>query len=216
SAIVDFYVNPATGNDANAGTAAEPYRTLTHALSLAAAGHIIHLAAGTYDAASGEVWPTHAGLPPTAEANVPAGVTITSDGNLVRLSGPAGFDSQTALVFAGAAEVSGVNVLGFEVGIIAGAGATVVLDGVGISGSGEIGVSVRGDAELTIRNSAIYQNSAVGLAAIENAVVAVVDSELYENQPGVEASDAASVTITGSDLHDNGTGIPGGTNSAVS
>src|SRR5690606_18418808 len=105
---------------------------------------------------------------------------------------------------------------GFEVGIIAGAGATVVLDGVGISGSGEIGVLVRGDAEMTIRNSAINQNSAMGLAAIENAVVAVVDSELYENQPGVEASDAASVTITGSDLHENGTGIPGGTNSAVS
>jgi hypothetical protein len=216
AAVVDFYVNPATGDDANEGTVAEPYRTLTHALSVAAAGHTIHLAAGTYDAASGEVWPTHVGLPPTAPPNVPDGVTITGDGNLVRLVGPVGFDSQTALVFAAGAEVSGINILGFEVAVLAGQGSTVVLDGVDVSGSGEIGVIARGDAQVTVRNGAIYQNSAVGLAAIEEAVVLLEDSEVHQNLPGVEVSGTASLTITGSDLHDNGAGIPGGLNSAVS
>ena len=215
-ATVDFYVDPNNGNDANAGTVAEPFRTLTHALSVAAAGHTVHLAAGTYDSVSGEAWPTHAGLPPSADPNVPDGVTITGDGNLVRLAGPVGYDTQTALVFEGAAEVRGVNVGGFEVGILVSSGATVVLDEVHVSGSGEIGVLARGDAELTLRNSTVYQNSSIGLAAIEEAVVTIEESEFYQNHPGVEASDSSSVTITGSDLHDNGTGIPGGDNSAVS
>ena len=216
AAIVDFDVDPASGSNANPGTAAEPYRTLTHALSVAAAGHTIHLAAGTYDSVSGEVWPNHAGLPPAADANVPSGVTITGDGNLVRLVGPVGFDTETALVFDGTAEVSGVNIVGFEVGVLAAAGAAVVLNDVHVSGSGEIGIVVRGDAELTVRNGSISQNAAIGLAAIENAVVTIEGTEVYQNHPGVEASDSATVTITGSDLHDNGSGIPGGLNSAVS
>ena len=215
AAIVDFYVDPSAGNDANPGTVAEPYRTLTHALSLAEAGHTIHLAAGTYDAASGEVWPNHAGIPPVADVNVPSGVTITGGGNLVRLSGPVGFDTETALVFDGTAEVSGVNIVGFEVGVLAVDGADVVLDDVHVEGSGEIGVMARGDAELTVRNGSIFLNAAIGLAAIENAVVTIEGSQLYQNHPGVEASDSATVTITGSDLYDNGSGVPGGVNSAV-
>ena len=216
AAIVDFYVDPASGNDANPGSAAEPYRTLTHALSVAAAGHTIHLAAGTYNAANGEVWPSFAGLPPVADANVPSGVTVTGDGNLVRLGGPAGADTETALVFDGSAEVIGVSIVGFEVGVLAVDGAVVVLDDVHVEGSGEIGVMARGDAELTMRDGSIFQSSSMGLAAIETAVVTIEGSEIYQNHPGVEVSNSAAVTITGSDLHDNGSGIPGGLNSAVS
>src|SRR5690606_8087620 len=121
---------------------------LTHALSVATAGHTIHLATGNYDASTGEDWPTHAGIPPTAEANVPDGVTITADGNMVRLVGPLGNDSQSALVFAGSAEVVGVAIVGFEVGAIAGNAGEVVLDDVQVSGNGEIGVHVAGAADL--------------------------------------------------------------------
>src|SRR5690606_33971030 len=187
AAMVDFYVDPASGSDANPGTAAEPYRTLTHALSVAAAGHTIHLAEGTYDSVSGEMWPNHAGLPPAADANVPSDVTITGDGNLVRLVGPVGFDTETALVFDGTAEVSGVNIVGFEVGVLAAAGAAVVLNDVRVSGSGEIGLVARGDAELIVRTGSVSQNAAIGLAAIENAVVTIESTEVYQNHPGVEA-----------------------------
>lgn len=214
---VHFYVDPVLGNDANAGTAAEPYGTLTHALSVASAGHVVHLAGGTYDSVSGEVWPTHfGGFPPTANPNVPDGVTITADGNVVRLAGPVGYDTQTALVFEGEAQVSGVNVSGFEFGVLVGAEAKVVLDDVHVTGSGEIGVLVRGDAELTIRNSTVNQNDAIGLAAFENAVVVIAGAEFAENSPGVEVADTASVEITGSDLHHNGSGIPGGENGGIS
>src|SRR5690606_4601863 len=117
---------------------------------------------------------------------------------------------------AGVAEVFGVNVNGFEVGVLVDAEAQVVLDDVHVSGSGEIGVLARGDSEVTIRNSAVNQNGAIGVAAIENAVVTIAGSEIAENRPGVEVSDTAAVVITGGDLHHNGTGIPGGDDSAVS
>src|SRR5690606_12081361 len=143
---VNVYVDPAIGNDANPGSADQPYRTLTHALSHAAANHMIHLAGGNYGSASGETWPTHAGYPPTAEPNVPDGVTITADANNVRLVGPLGFDSETALVFEGTAQVIGVVISGFEVGAIVGGSAKVVFDDVLVSGNGEFGVFVGGEA----------------------------------------------------------------------
>lgn len=211
-----LHVNPVSGSDANPGTLAEPLKTLTHALTLAGPGHTIHLATGTYDEASGEVWPTFAGLPPAAAANVPNRVTITGDGNLVRLAGPIGFDDKVALVFDGEATVSGVSVMDFEVGVIVQDGATVILEDVSVSATGELGVVAMGGAELTIQDSVIAHNEAVGLLATDDANVTLAGSEVHDNHPGVEAEANAVVHITGSDLHDNGSGTPGGTNSAVS
>ena len=51
-----YYVDPVAGNDLNAGTSAEPFRTLTHAASVAAAGNTILLRSGVY-AAANESWP---------------------------------------------------------------------------------------------------------------------------------------------------------------
>lgn len=216
TAVVDYFVDPVSGSDANPGTAGEPYQTLTHALTLAEAGHTIHLASGTYDTGTGEVWPTFVGLPPEAAPNVPSGVTITGDGNLVRLAGPIGFDTNAALVFAGDAALLGVVIAGFEVGAIVGPDGSVEFAGVTVSGSGEIGVIAGGDAELTIRGGAIVDNQAIGVMAVDQAVVTLIDAQVARNHPGVDASDEASLTITGGEYLDNGSGIPGGSNSAVS
>ena len=52
------YVNPITGNDTQAeGGEASPFRTITRALQSAQPQTIILLAAGTYSAATGEVFP---------------------------------------------------------------------------------------------------------------------------------------------------------------
>lgn len=45
---IQAYVNPITGNDANAGTAATPFRTLSHALQQSGTGSEIYLAKGDY------------------------------------------------------------------------------------------------------------------------------------------------------------------------
>jgi hypothetical protein len=206
---VDFYVHPVTGNDANPGTAAAPYKTLTYALTRVGTGQTIHLAAGTYDAASGEMWPQQAGFPPTATPNVPDGVRITADGNLVRLAGPGAASDAAALVFEGAAEVIGVRVTAFQRGVLAGTGAVALLDGVEISGNGEEGLLVYSDAKVVLRDSAVHENGAAGVGAYEDATVTLDNVQVYQNQPGVAAADAASVTIENSEIHANGTVGPG-------
>ena len=59
----EFFVNVATGSDANSGTSPDAaWKTLTHALSLAGkADDFIHVAPGDYSAATGEVFPLHLG-----------------------------------------------------------------------------------------------------------------------------------------------------------
>src|ERR687885_79121 len=64
-----LYVNPQTGKDAGAGNSQSPFKTLTRALAAASTGTTIQLAAGTYNAAGGEVFPLV----------VPAGVMLLGD-----------------------------------------------------------------------------------------------------------------------------------------
>src|ERR1051326_5000361 len=79
------------GNDSYPGTAAQPFRTITHAYSLASAGTTILVAPGTYtDYSSG--WGIHLGKSGTAsspiilQSQVPGGAIIdgqnASDRNL--------------------------------------------------------------------------------------------------------------------------------------
>jgi len=53
----DLYVDVRHGNDANPGTFDQPFKTITRALAASAPGTTVHLAAGTYDRASGETFP---------------------------------------------------------------------------------------------------------------------------------------------------------------
>jgi len=54
---VIFFVDVANGNDSNIGSANNPFKTITHARSVAVSGNEIRVAQGTYDAASGETLP---------------------------------------------------------------------------------------------------------------------------------------------------------------
>ena len=51
-----YYVDPAGGNDGNPGTTTQPFKTLTHAVSVAAPDAVILLRDGIYTAAN-ESWP---------------------------------------------------------------------------------------------------------------------------------------------------------------
>ena len=46
--MTTVYVNPETGSNTNPGTATEPFKTITHALSQASAGTLIQLRVGHY------------------------------------------------------------------------------------------------------------------------------------------------------------------------
>ena len=56
--MVQYYINPVSGNDANTGIQdSAPFKTITHALRQVRTGDSIQLASGTYSAAGGEQFP---------------------------------------------------------------------------------------------------------------------------------------------------------------
>ena len=58
AAVTTWYVNVATGSDANSGTSPDtPFKTITKAMSVAVSGEWILVAPGTYSATSGETFP---------------------------------------------------------------------------------------------------------------------------------------------------------------
>lgn len=119
-AAADFFVNPRLGADDAAGTtAAQPFKTLTHALAVAggpvgsgdpakAAGLVVALAPGLYDAANGETFPII----------ITAGLTVVGDeenygvGTVVSGSGPmpGWTDIPVGLVPSSYATVAGLHV----------------------------------------------------------------------------------------------------------
>jgi len=64
-----LYVNPATGDDSATGDQSTPFKTLSKALQQAQADTTIQLAAGTYNATSGEIFPLQ----------VPSGVKLVGN-----------------------------------------------------------------------------------------------------------------------------------------
>ena len=113
-ATATLFVNPRLGADDATGTsAAQPFRTLTHAFAVAGGGAkgpapVIAVAPGTYDAAGGETFPLV----------VPAGITVVGDeenkgaGIVVSGAGPMATREffQTAMVPSSNATVAGLTV----------------------------------------------------------------------------------------------------------
>ncbi|MFQ5499288.1 MAG: DUF1565 domain-containing protein [Candidatus Zixiibacteriota bacterium] len=59
TAVYDLYVDAATGSDSNDGAKQTPFKTITHAMTVASAGDSVKVLPGTYDAALGESFPIH-------------------------------------------------------------------------------------------------------------------------------------------------------------
>ena len=86
AAPITYYVNAATGSDANtpaqAQNPATPWKTITHAGGAVASGDTIIVAPGTYDTALGESFPIYFSMSLTLQSSGGAAVTtISSDGS---------------------------------------------------------------------------------------------------------------------------------------
>jgi parallel beta-helix repeat protein len=171
-----LYVNVTTGSDIHAGDIGSPVRTLTHAIARAggsACATTIHVAPGTYNAASGETFP----LTPsnvtivgdeTNKGNAAAGATLITGGGLhmvltnhyypTLLLGPnvtlAGLKITSPHV-----ALDGSSYLG--IGVIIQAAGTEVRDNT-ITACDYFGVDVEGAGSGTIENNAITGNGGGG------------------------------------------------------
>ena len=142
-----LYVDAAIGNDANAGTTAAPFKTITHALGLAQSKQQVRVKPGTYNATLGETFPI----------SVPAGVILTGDevrrGSGTTPTSIVGCGTVTATLTSGSSTTGAVAVA---------AGATVA--GFTITCSSGSGLVLTGSG-TNIRTNTIAGNNAVGFFA---------------------------------------------------
>ena len=215
TSIVTLYVNPATGNDAAAGTLQAPFKTLTRSLQQAQDGTTIQLAPGTYNSATGEAFPLA----------IPAGVTVlgneASMGSGILIEGSGAFLSPTfayqnvTFQLENNAQLRGVTVTNRAVrgtavwvestaptiakntftncnreGVFAtGNASPLILDNVFVQNSAN-GISIVRNTKGEVRGN-VCQQTGFGMAIGDNAAPLVVDNKIFENRSGIVLSDAA-------------------------
>lgn len=172
-----YFVDPAVGSDGNAGTAAQPFKSLTKALAKATAGDTVRLAKGNYTNTgaaplSGDVYPLH----------VPNGVTVRgalqANGQPGSgLSPAASADRTTGLILDGSATVQDVAL-------------TVFGDAVRAS-----------QGTQTLRHVTFFLNrTGLALTGSANATLVSGAATLVPGGVAVRAADGAQVTLRGDTL----------------
>ena len=204
-----IYVNPASGKDTGAGSSSAPFKTLTKALQKAVAGTTIQLAAGTYNAAGGEVFPLL----------IPAGVMVLGDepskgkGILIVGSGqyvsPTFASQNVTLHVESNAQLRGITVtnpvkLGTAVWIES--TAPLIANNT-FTGCGREGVFVTGTAKPLIFDNVFIANASSGVFLVRNAKGEVRRNVCQKTGYGIAISDSAAPLISDNKLLENSTGI---------
>lgn len=224
---VDAITAGPTGNDATGrGTEDDPFRTLTHALSVAASGDTVQLQAGEFSAAAGEQWPQRAGGGLTPGPNVPDGVSVVGAGaGATVLQGPGLLNNAVALAFDGDGVASALTASYFAVGIHVTLGEVTVADAalssndVGLFATGgvvtstastyvdnRLGVALEGSAALGVEGGASNGNDEDGVRIGEGSPTLTASGfETNANLGhGIAATGFAELTLTGHRSSGNG------------
>lgn len=197
-----IFVDSVKGDDLIGDGEQIPFRTLTRAIVSIGGATQIKLAAGTYDSASGEVFPIF----------VPAGVTIRSDTidfasnrfALVRGTGPLSsktlaVSKQVTFVLDEGSTVQSVVIEGpGGVGIWneSGRNRSAHVENCVIRGS-NIGVVSAGTSSLVIERSVIQNNVAVGIDTLNEASPVLKQTNIKENGIGILVSGSANPSFGG-------------------
>ena len=208
--VVTLYVNPMTGNDTNnTGSRLSPFKSLTRALKVTKIPTIIHLESGTYNAASGEVFPLIVPEGATVvgnEANKGAGIVISGSGEYQSPS--FGIQNITLLL------VDNASLLGVTITNPSAKGtgiwiesAAPVLSNNTLSNCGREGVFTTGTAKPAILDNIFVQNTASGLVMAGYSQGEVLQNVFQKNPLGIAISDFAAPTIANNKLSENRTAI---------
>ncbi len=181
--ITPITAGPDGDDDTGRGTPASPVRSMTRALSLAAAGDEVLLLAGTYATATGETWPHASGAiePELVSApNLPMGVTLRGeDRDGVVLAGPLAADPDTesvALTAAGDAVIRDLSIVGFGRAVVASEGSLLVAN-VHVGDVRLAAISAVGRADLRVEGATLVPEGANGVFAYGGGRLTLVDSE---------------------------------------
>ncbi|MBF1990455.1 S-layer homology domain-containing protein [Fischerella thermalis] len=207
--VATLYVNPITGNNANAGSRLVPYKTLTHALKASKTGMIIQLAPGNYNTANGEIFPLI----------IPAGVMVVGNeatkGQGIIISGSGEYQSESfglqniTLLLLDDASLMGVTVTN---SITKGTGIWIEYGAPTLANStlvncGREGLFVSGTAKPAILDNLFTENGASGLVMARNSKGEVLRNVVQKNAIGIAVSDFAAPLITHNKISENRTAI---------
>lgn len=187
-------VNPVTGADTNDGSVGAPVKTLARALALAEAGTTIYLAGGTYSEASGESF--REASDDEAGYLVPAGVELTADPN--EKSTPVVIRNYAAdgvgLRFQGDANVSSIQIEGFERGIVAATGKLLLAD-VTTLAIGTAAVTLEGTAEMSCTDCHISVAQGVAFTLDDHAKLRVDGASSINSMSPDTASNLVAIHL---------------------
>jgi parallel beta helix pectate lyase-like protein len=229
-----IYVSPSASPSSRDGSAERPYASLQSAIDAAPDGAELRLAPGTYTGTPTEVsGPRAPNDPSSAETHPTAGfriegksLTIRGDGEGRTIIDGAGADYGLYVDGGSNAQVRDLTITGARGGdddANADAGLSVRdsrvdLERVTIEGNGEgappegrsgvRGVSGRGSAEISMRDSTVRGNTWDGVALYENAAATIDRSQISENgHTAVGATGESRATVTNSIIGNNYKGI---------
>ena len=224
-----IYVNSATGIDAvTAGKDPSiPFRTITFALKQARAGTLIQLAAGTYSAQSGEIFPLELKPGVTLKGDV------TANGQNVVINGGGRYLSRTfarqnvAVVAEKDSTIIGVTIGNSNLrgtglwiestnptvqhstftnnhreGIFATGTATPKIAANVFVKNGGNGMSLASEAQGEIRNN-VFQDTGFGLAIGGTAAPVVVENKIIHNRDGIFVSQEARPVLRNNAIENN-------------
>ena len=204
-----LYVNPVTGSDQADGSEALPFRTITQALQFAQPQTIILLAAGTYSAATGEVFP----LVMKPEVTIQGDPTVAGQGFLIQGGGlflsPTSAGQNIALLGANQAVLTGVtltnpNPRGY--GLWTESSSPIVL-GNTFTGSTHDGISTVGNSAPLIQGNVFVHNGANGITIFGNSRPQVRQNVFEQTGFGINISENAAPLIQENRISQNRIGI---------
>lgn len=207
--VKTLYVNPVTGNDANAGSKSSPLKTLSGALKAGIKSTIIQLAEGNYNSLTGEVFPLL----------IPDGVLVVGNegtkGRGIVIEGSGAYQSPSfgwqniTLLLLGEATVMGVTVAnssGKGTGVWIESTAPSLINNTFTKCSREA-LFVTGSAKPAILDNVFVENAVSGLVMAGNSKGEVLRNLFQKNIIGMAISDSAAPMIVNNKLIENRTAI---------
>lgn len=222
-----LYVNSTAGSDYGNGSQMQPFRTITHALSVAQPNTIVLLTPGVYSAASGESFPirlkpgvtVQGGLGPSGNLSIIYGEgTIVSPTQAVQhvtvlaadrsglghvtISNPHA-QGHGVWIEAGSPvllENSFIN-NGFAGVYIAGAGAPTI-QGNYFAKNGQAGLVIGSGSEAMVQGNR-FEDTGIGISVAPNAAPQLINNEIVRNQDGLMVAANARPVLSNNQISQN-------------
>ena len=203
------FVNPQTGSNTNNGSDNAPFKTLTHALSVASANSIIKLAPGNYTSNSGEVFPIQLKFGVTVQGEpIDRGQNVIIQGSGLFLSKTSARQQITILGTdrAGLLGVTVSNSAPQGYGLWIESSSPVVSDSTFTNNSHD-GISIVGNSAPILKNNYFYNNGANGITIYGTSRPEIRDSIFEKTGFGINIAQNSAPRITGNRITGNKDGI---------